>query len=216
MDQTHFYEPGQGHRLAHDPFKAIIAPRPIGWISTVDESGRVNLAPYSFFNGVADSPPILMFSGTAHKDSITNAQTSGEFVFNLVTAQFAETMNTTSALVPHGVDEMRLAGLRSEPSRMVRPPRVAGIASAIECKVVYVHRLHDLAGRDLKQTIIMGQAVGIHIHPDYIKDGIFDTAAARPIARCGYRGDYAEVNALFEMVRPNAEETERLLDTQTA
>jgi flavin reductase (DIM6/NTAB) family NADH-FMN oxidoreductase RutF len=216
MTSTHFYEPGNGHRLAHDPLKAIIAPRPIGWISTMDAKGQVNLSPYSFFNGVCEKPPILMFSGNAHKDSIRNAQETGEFVFNMVTKKFAEAMNTSCVTVPHGVDEMRLAELPGAPSVTVKPPRVAGVAAAFECKVVYIHELKDLEGRPLNQSIVMGQATGIHIDPAYIRDGIFDTVAAQPIARCGYRGDYAEVTKLFEMVRPSEARTKELLERDAA
>ena len=216
MDKTHFYEPAKGHRLAHDPFKAIVAPRPIGWISTVDAKGHVNLAPYSFFNAVSDSPPILMFAGSANQHSIANAETTGEFVFNLVSAKFAATMNSTSAVVPHGVNEFKLAGLEQIQSELVKPPRVAGVPAAIECKVLAVHRIHDLAGCDLKRNIVVGQAVGIHIDPRVIRDGLFDTAAARPIARCGYRGDYVEVVTLFEMFRPDKAEADRLLANASA
>lgn len=208
---THFYEPANGHRLKHDPLKAIIAPRPIGWISTMDKDGNVNLAPYSFFNGINEKPPMLMFSGTEHKDSIRNAQDTGEFVFNMVTHKFAEAMNTSCATLPHEVDEMRLAGLEAAPSITVRPPRVKGVAAAFECKVIQVVPLKDVDGRPVKQTVIMGQATGIHIDPAYIRNGLFDTADARPIARCGYRGDYAEVSELFEMLRPNETETQDLL-----
>ncbi|MCC7346233.1 MAG: flavin reductase family protein, partial [Variibacter sp.] len=175
-----------------------------------------NLAPYSFFNGVSEKPPMLMFSGNDHKDSITNARNTGEFVFNMVTKKFAEQMNTSCVTVPHGVDEMRLAGLAGAPSVTVKPPRVAGVAAAIECKVVYVHDLKDLDGRNLKHTIIIGQATGIHLDPQFLRDGIFDTAAAHPIARCGYRGDYAEVTALFEMVRPDEARTRELLALDAA
>lgn len=211
MDKTHFYEPAKGHRLAHDPVKAIIAPRPIGWISTVDAQNRINLAPYSFFNIVCDKPPILMFAGAADQHSIANAEGTGEFVFNLVSAKFATAMNVTSAVVARGVNEFELAGLTAVESELVKPPRVAGIAAAIECKVVAVHRIRDLGGRDLQRSMIMGQAVGVHIDPALIREGVFDTAAARPIARCGYRGDYVEVAELFEMFRPNQADADRLL-----
>jgi flavin reductase (DIM6/NTAB) family NADH-FMN oxidoreductase RutF len=214
MQETHFYEPVKGHRLAHDPLKAIIAPRPIGWISTVDREGRVNLAPYSFFNGIGDNPPMVMFAGEDHKDSIRNAEETGEFVFNLVTAPFMEAMNTSSATVPHGINEMKLAGLKAASSSCVKPPRVAGITAALECKTIYVHHMRDVHGTVLKRTVVMGQVVGVHIDPAFLRDGIFDTAAARPIARCGYKGDYAEVTELFQMFRPTTEETRRLLERE--
>lgn len=202
-DRTfHFYEVAQGHRLAHDPIKAIVAPRPIGWITTLDAQGRVNLAPYSFFNAVHTNPPIVMFSSEGWKDSVANCQATGEFVANLATRPLAEAMNATSAGVPHGVNEMELAGLAAAPCRLVRPPRVAAAPAALECKVLDIQQLKDLDGRPLQGWLVLGQVVAVHIDMDYIRDGRFDTAGARPIARCGYRGDYAEVTKLFEMIRP--------------
>ena len=203
MSEDHFYEPHVGHRLPHDPFKAIVAPRPIGWISSVDAEGRVNLAPYSFFNAFSDQPPIVGFSSGGRKDSQRNIEATGEFVFNLATKRHAEAMNLTSASVPHDVDEMQLAGLASAPSRLVKPPRVAGAPAALECKLLLVLPLKDLAGNLTVNTLILGQVVGVHIDQAYLKDGRFDIVAARTIARCGYRGDYAEVASLFEMRRPS-------------
>src|SRR5262245_52108109 len=126
MSEHHFYEPRHGHGLPHDPFKAIVAPRPIGWISTVDVDGRPNLAPYSFFNAFCESPPMVGFSSGGRKDSQRNAEATGEFVFNLATRRQAEAMNLTSAPLPVGVSEFDAAGLTALPSRLVRPPRVAG------------------------------------------------------------------------------------------
>jgi flavin reductase (DIM6/NTAB) family NADH-FMN oxidoreductase RutF len=200
----YFYDPREGHGLPHDPFKAIIAPRPIGWISTVDVGGRVNLAPYSFFNGFSSAPPIVGFSSEGRKDSLRNAEATGEFVCNLATHDLAQAMNRTSAPVAAGVDEMELAGLERAPSRHVRPPRVARSPAALECRVLQIVRLSDLGGRALDNYLVLGQVVGVHLDRAYIKDGRFDTAAARPIARCGYRGDYATVEAVFEMIRPQA------------
>src|SRR3954468_1049372 len=125
MSETHFYEPRHGHGLPHDPFKAIVAPRPIGWISTVDAEGRVNLAPYSFFNAFCEAPPIVGFSSGGRKDSQRNAEATGEFVVNLAARRHAEAMNRTSAPLPHGVSEMEVAGLAAAPCRLVKPPRVA-------------------------------------------------------------------------------------------
>jgi len=202
MPEFHFYDPAAGHGLAHDPFKAIVAPRPIGWISTIDERGRANLAPYSFFGAFCDAPPVVRFSSSGRKDSQRNAEATGEFVCNLATRPLAEAMNLTSATLPHGTDEMAFAGLDAAPSRVVRPPRVAAAPAALECKVLQVIPLRDLAGNATANTLVLGQVVGVHIDRAYLKDGMFDTAAARPIARCGYRGDYAEVSSLFEMLRP--------------
>ena len=201
--ETYFYETRLGHGLPHDPFKAILAPRPIGWVSTVDVDGLVNLAPYSFFNGFNSDPPIVGFSSEGRKDSVSNAEATGEFVCNMVTRDLAELMNATSANVSHDINEMALVGLDPATSRLVKPPRVARAAAAFECKVVQILPLHDLAGDALDSFLVLGQVVGVHINPAFLIEGRFDTAAARPIARCGYRGDYAEVTGLFEMFRPS-------------
>jgi flavin reductase (DIM6/NTAB) family NADH-FMN oxidoreductase RutF len=198
---TIFYEPAAGHGLPHDPFKAIVAPRPIGWISTVDAAGRVNLAPYSYFNAVSSRPPMVMFSSEGAKHSAANAAATGEFVANLATEALMHEMNHTSANVPAGVDEMQLAGLTAVPSRLVKPPRVAGSPAALECKVVSVTEVVDIDGKPLGRFVVLGQVVGVHIDPAYMKDGMFDTAKARPLARCGYR-DYAVVAATFPLDRP--------------
>ncbi len=199
----YFYEPSKGHGLAFNPFKAIVAPRPIGWISTVSTSGQPNLAPYSFFNAMCDVPPLLYFSTSAtRKDSLNNAEATGEFVVNFVGAAQAIAMNATSATVPHGVDEFELAGLTPLPSVVVKPPRVGGAIASMECKVTRVMRLEDSRGVPIDGWIVIGEVVGVHIDSTYLQDGIFDTAAARPVARCGYRGDYVEVNRIFEMIRP--------------
>lgn len=198
----HFYEPKDGHRLAHDPFKAIIAPRPIGWISTVDAEGRPNLAPYSFFNALSGVPPIVAFSSEGMKDSSANAGATGEFVFNLATLPLAQAMNTSAATVAPGVDEFQLAGLTAAPSRLVRAPRVAESPAALECRVLEVIQLKDLEGRTIERFVVLGQVVGVHIDQRYLKAGRFDTAAAQPLARCGYN-DYAAVTEIFSIVRPD-------------
>jgi flavin reductase (DIM6/NTAB) family NADH-FMN oxidoreductase RutF len=198
---TYFYEPRHGHGLKFNPFKAIIAPRPIGWISTVDAGGRPNLAPYSFFNAFSQDPPVIAFSSGGLKDSVVNAKATGEFVFNLCTARHGQQMNVTSEGVAHGINEFEMAGLVMAPSRLVRPPHVADSPAVFECKVVQILELDDLEGQFTDNYIVFGQAVGIHLDPRYIKDGRFDTAAAQPLARCGYH-DYAKVTEIFEMVRP--------------
>jgi flavin reductase (DIM6/NTAB) family NADH-FMN oxidoreductase RutF len=202
MSASHFYEPRHGHGLPHDPFKAIVAPRPIGWISTVDAAGRVNLAPYSFFNAFCEAPPIVGFSSGGRKDSQRNAEATGEFVVNLATRRHAEAMNLTSAPFPPGVSELDAAGLAAAPSRLVRPPRVADAPAALECKVVLVLPLRGLDGQPTASTLVLGQVVGVHIDPAFLKGGLFDLVAAGTIARCGYRADYAQVTALFQMLRP--------------
>jgi flavin reductase (DIM6/NTAB) family NADH-FMN oxidoreductase RutF len=202
MTDTHFYDPRHGHGLPHDPFKAIVAPRPIGWITTIDKQGRVNLAPYSFFNAFSGRPPIIAFASESLKDSVRNVEETGEFVCSLVTRELAEAMNETCRGVPHGVNEMELAALDAAPSTSVKPPRVAAAPAALECKLLQILRMKDLEGRQLESHVVIGQVTGVHIQRAFLKDGIFDTAGARPIARCGYRGDYTEVTSLFEMIRP--------------
>ena len=199
----YFYEPSKGHGLPHNPFKAIVAPRPIGWISSIDLQGRINLAPYSFFNAFAETPPIIGFctSGT-RKDSVNNIDATGEFVANFVGADLASEMNATSASLAPGVDEMKLAGLASAPSTIVRVPRVARAIAALECKLIEITQMKNSKGELINSWLTLGEVVGIHINDAFLKEGIFDTAAARPLGRCGYRGDYVEVNTLFEMVRP--------------
>lgn len=202
MSDAYFYEPARGHGLPHDPFKAIVAPRPIGWISTRDAGGRVNLAPYSFFNAFCDAPPIVGFSSTGRKDSLRNAEATGEFVANLATKALAAAMNVTSAAVPPDVDEMAMAGLTPAPCRIVGVPRVGESPAALECKLLRVVTLADIDGRETDNHLVLGQVVGVHIDRACLKAGLFDMTAARTIARCGYRGDYAEVAELFEMFRP--------------
>ncbi|MEJ0002619.1 MAG: flavin reductase family protein [Pararobbsia sp.] len=202
MASHYFYEPQLGHGLAHDPFKAIVAPRPIGWISTRDAAGRVNLAPYSFFNAICTFPPIVAFCSEGWKDSVRNIQDTGEFVTNFVSQALAEQMNLTSKAVEHGIDEMQLAGLTPAPGVRVNVPRVAEAPAALECKLLQIVQLRDLDGRPLENYLSIGQVVGVHIDPQYLRDGVFDMLAAAPIMRAGYRGDYAVVNEMFEMLRP--------------
>lgn len=200
--EIYFYEPARGHGLPNDPFKAIVAPRPIGWIATRDRAGRANLAPYSFFNSFSSSPPIVGFCSEGRKDSIRNVEATGEFVANLATRALAEAMNRTSASVAAEVDEFVLAGLTAAPCRLVAAPRVAESPAALECKLLQIVQLHDLAGQPLENYLALGQVVGVHIATAYLKEGRFDTAAAEPIARAGYRGDYFELGAWFELLRP--------------
>ncbi|WP_165067411.1 flavin reductase family protein [Paludisphaera rhizosphaerae] len=203
MSDVYFYEPARGHGLPHDPFKAIVAPRPIGWISSRDRQGRVNLAPYSFFNAFCDAPPVVGFSSTGRKDSLRNIEETGEFVANLATMALAEAMNVTSAAVPPEVDEMVLAGLTAAPCRMVDVPKVAESPAALECKLLQVVTIKDLAGAETTNHLVLGQVVGVHIDTACLKDGLFDMTLARTIARCGYQADYAEVDHLFQMFRPS-------------
>ena len=206
LAERHFYEPRDGHRLAHDPLNAIVAPRPIGWISSVSPAGIRNIAPYSFFNLLNYAPPLIAFSSMGWKDSVANIEKSGEFVWNLATRDLAEAMNATSASVPAEVDEFALAGIEAAPSRLVAAPRVAASPAAFECRLTQLIRLTTKEGRDLDQWLVIGEAVGIHLDPAMIEGGVWQTARARPISRGGGPADYFETTPeqLFRMPRPDA------------
>ncbi|WP_260597608.1 flavin reductase family protein [Sphingomonas endolithica] len=200
MSDHHFYEPVNGHGLAHDPLNAIVAPRPIGWISTLNAAGVRNLAPYSFFNLFNYRPPLIGFSSMGWKDSVANVAATGEFVWNLVTRPLAEAMNASATDLK--ADEFDHAGIDAAPSRLVAPPRVAASPVAFECKLTQLIRLETKEGRELDQWLVLGEAVGIHIDPALIEDGIYQTARANPISRGGGPADYFEVGELFKMGRP--------------
>jgi len=197
-----FYDAvANSHGLTRDPFMALVSPRPIGWISTLDANGVVNLAPYSFFNAVSTNPHFVMFSSGGRKDSQRNAEETGEFVCSLATYDLREAMNRTSTHVEPHVDEMVLAGLSPAPSTMVAPPRVAESPVAFECKY---WRTIDLPGTDGgpgNHAIVLGQVVGIHIDDAALVDGRVDITKLRPIARLGYR-DYAVIDEVFELGGP--------------
>ncbi len=196
-----FYQPNQGHGLPFNPFKAIIAPRPIGWVSTVDAQGRPNLAPYSFFNAVSGAPEMIMFTSEGLKDSVRNAQETGEFVYNLVSAMLMQAMNATSAALEPGENEFEFAKLGAAPSQIVKPPRVADTPAALECKVTAVTELTDIDGKPTDRFMVIGQVVGVHIADEYLVNGRFDIVKAQTMARCGYQ-DYAQVTALTRLLRP--------------
>jgi flavin reductase (DIM6/NTAB) family NADH-FMN oxidoreductase RutF len=203
MIGTHFYEPARGHGLPHDPFKAIVAPRPIGWISTVDREGRHNLAPYSFFNAVADRPPMLMFCSNGWKDSVANCDATRAFVWNLATRPLADAVNESSAPVAHGESEFARTGLTPAACAIVDAPRVAESPASLECLVTDIHRLRDIDGTALDFWLVLGEVVGVHIDRRFLnEDGLFDTAAAGPIQRAGYVSDFFEVGEKFPMTRP--------------
>ncbi len=204
MTEWHFYEPRDGHRLAHDPLNAMVAPRPIGWISTVSAGGSRNIAPYSFFNLISYHPPLIAFSSAGRKDSVANVEATGEFVWNLATRDLAAEMNATSADVGAEVDEFAFAGLEALPSRLVAPDRVAGSPVAFECRLTQLIRLTDRHGAALDQYLVIGEAIGIHIDTAMLEDGIYQTARARPIMRGGGSADYFEVTEanLFRIRRP--------------
>lgn len=196
-----FYAPKDGHGLPHDPFKAIVAPRPIGWISALSAKGELNLSPYSYFNAVSARPPVVMFSSEGHKDAVAFIEQTGEFTCSLVTKALDQQMNLTSAPLPRGTSEYDYSGLATAPSRLVKPPRVAASPTALECKLLSIQELKDLDGNPTDRWIVMGQVVGVFIDDRFLKDGLFDTAMAQPIARCGYH-DYAVVDKVFSIIRP--------------
>lgn len=196
-----FFEPRAGHGLAHDPFKAIVAPRPIGWICSLSPEGVVNLAPYSFFNAVAGRPPMVMFASEGIKDSISNVEATREFTASLATKPLAEQMNETSRSHASEISEFEPAGLTPAPSRLVAPPYVAESPAALECKVTHIIPLTDLNGDAGGRRMAIAEVVGIHVDEAYLKDGLFDMTAAHTIARCGYF-DYLEAEDLFSLVRP--------------
>jgi flavin reductase (DIM6/NTAB) family NADH-FMN oxidoreductase RutF len=201
----HYYEPKNGHGLRHDPFNAIIAPRPIGWISSRDGKGHTNLAPYSFFNAFCYTPPIIGFSSTGLKDSIANIQETGEFVWNLATMDLAKQMNATAAHVPHDVSEFEIAGLTPVPGKLVNVPRVGESPVAFECKLTQIIQLQGADGKKAPAWLTLGEVVAVHIDKAFIKDGVYQTALPHPIVRAGRRGDYFEIRPenMFEMVRPD-------------
>lgn len=197
------------HGMQQDPLTALIVPRPIGWISTVDGQGRVNLAPYSFYNAVSASPPMVYFATTGTygdnptKHSRRNAEETGEFVVNMVSADLAKQMNITTSMVDYGVDEMKLAGLTPAPSRYVKPPRVEGSPIALECKYWKTIEMPIEEGREKQQAVVVfGRVVGIHIDDRIIKDGRIDTLAFKPVARLGY-SEYTTTENVWRMPRPD-------------
>lgn len=195
-----YYE-GSQHGLKHDPFKAIVTPRPIGWISTVDTQGRPNLAPYSFFNAMGSRPNFVAFASESVKDSARNARDTGEFVFSLCTVALSDAMNASCEALPPGVSEYEAAGLEPAACRLVKAPRVAISPASFECRTVMAFNIPDIDGNETANFVVFGQVVAVHIDDRYIVDGRFDTKAARPLARCGYR-DYSAVDDLFELMRP--------------
>ena len=200
----HFYEPAKGHGLPHDPFNAMVGPRPIGWISSHDGAGRLNLAPYSFFNAFNYVPPIVGFASIGAKDTLRNIEATGEFGWNLATRPLAEAMNASCAAVPPEVDEFALAGLTPAPSRRIAVPRVAESPVSFECKLTQVLRLQGVDGIPVDTWLVLGEVVGVHIARRLLKDGIYDTAAAEPILRAGGPADYFTITpeARFRMYRP--------------
>ncbi|GGA08105.1 flavin reductase family protein [Neptunicoccus cionae] len=198
-----FYRPGHDdHGLPHNPYKAIVSPRPIGWISTLTRDGTANLAPYSFFNGVADDPPMVMFSTTGKKigrdevkDSLTNIRDTGEFCVSIVSHALKDAMNLSSGHYAPDEDEFTVAGLEKGTPNVVKAPFVAAAPAALECKLFKEIELPGGA------VMVLGEVVGIHIRDEHITDGILDVTSYQPMARLGYR-DYSAVTDIFSLNRP--------------
>jgi flavin reductase (DIM6/NTAB) family NADH-FMN oxidoreductase RutF len=203
-DDIHSYEPRNGHGLPHDPFNAIVGPRPIGWISTRASDGTLNLAPYSFFNAFNYTPPIIGFSSIGYKDTVRNIEANGEFVWNLTTRPLVERMNTTCAMVGPEVDEFALAGLTPIASTLITVPRVAESPVTFECKAIEVRQLKSAAGQAVDSWLALGEVVAIHIARASLQDGVYDTAHAGHVLRGGGPADYFEIgpDQLFKLYRP--------------
>ena len=188
------------HGLPNDPFKAIVAPRPIGWISSMSRSGVPNLAPYSFFNAIAEKPHYIVIGSSGMKDSLANIEATAEFVINIATYDLREQMNISSARVAPDVDEFKLSGLTPAPSRFVKPPRVKESPAALECRLFQIVPLPDDHG-DAENWAIIGRVIGIYIDDRFVEEGRVNTAAMKPIARLGY-SEYATVETAWRMRRP--------------
>ncbi|WP_418316878.1 flavin reductase family protein [Piscinibacter sakaiensis] len=200
----HFYEPAQGHGLPHDPFNSIVGPRPIGWISSRAADGTLNLAPYSFFNGFNYTPPIVGFASIGAKDTLANVRAGGEFGWNLATRPLADAMNASCAMVPPEIDEFELAGLTPVASRVIGVPRVAESPVSFECRLTQIVQLQRADGVAVETWLVLGEVVGVHIARQLLRDGIYQTADARPILRAGGPADYFELGEKFQMRRPKA------------
>jgi flavin reductase (DIM6/NTAB) family NADH-FMN oxidoreductase RutF len=198
-----FYEPQSRDRklFPHDPFKALVTPRPIGWISTLSAKGELNLAPYSYFNAFSSNPPIVGFSSEGEKDSSTFAMETGEFVWSMATWELRDQMNASAASLPRGQSEFVHAKLDTASSRLVRPPRVAASPAAFECRVTEMVKLKDVDGSDSGRRLVLGRVIGIHVDQRFVRQGRIDSAAMRPIARGGY-DEYSVVDQVFSMPRP--------------
>ena len=202
----YFYQPSQGHGLPHDPLNAIVGPRPIGWIASVDLQGRPNLAPYSFFNCFNYRPPIIGFASSGWKDSVQNIVDTKEFVWNLTTRDLAVAMNETSATLPHGDDEFVRAGLTAAPSRLVKAPRVAQSPVNFECRLSQCIQLTRADGDAVDTWLVLGEVVGIHIDESLLENGIYQPARAQPVLRAGGPSAYYTIDEShrFDLIRPDA------------
>jgi flavin reductase (DIM6/NTAB) family NADH-FMN oxidoreductase RutF len=200
-----FYRPSESHGLPHDPFKAIVSPRPIGWISTRGASGSVNLAPFSFFNAFSTNPYLVWYSVDAEKDSVVFARETGEFAVNLVGKKLARQMNATSVNAPRGVSEFDYAGIEPAECQLIGVPYVKGAPAVLECRLTEIVEPRGLDGRSAGVFVVMGEVVGIHIDDAMLTDGLFDVKKAGNLARLGYM-DYLSIDETFQMRRPEWEE----------
>jgi flavin reductase (DIM6/NTAB) family NADH-FMN oxidoreductase RutF len=198
-----FFKPEERDRtlFPHDPFKAMIVPRPVGWISTVNAAGQVNLAPYSYFNAFSSVPMIVGFSSEGEKDSAAFAMESGEFAWSMATWPQREQMNATAAPLARGENEFQHAALEQAPCELIKPPRVASSPAALECKVTQVVKLTGVEGTSIARTLVLGQVIGLHVDPRFVRNGRLDAVAMQVIARCGY-DEYTVIDRLFTMARP--------------
>ncbi|HGK7505712.1 MAG: flavin reductase family protein [Kluyvera cryocrescens] len=205
----YFYQPSQGHGLPHDPLNAIVGPRPIGWIASVDAQGRPNLAPYSFFNCFNYRPPIIGFASSGWKDSVQNIVDTKEFVWNLTTRDLAVAMNESSASLPHGENEFTRAGLTPAPSLLVKAPRVAESPVNFECRLSQCIQLTGADGTAVDTWLVLGEVVGIHIAESLLENGIYQTARAQPVLRAGGPSAYYTIDEShrFDLIRPDARQS---------
>ncbi|MCL6746517.1 MULTISPECIES: flavin reductase family protein [Kosakonia] len=201
----YFYEPAKGHGLPHDPLNAIIGPRPIGWIASLDGQGRRNLAPYSFFNCFNYRPPIIGFASSGWKDSVRNISETKEFVWNLTTRALAVPMNETSASLPHGEDEFARAGLTPAASRVIKTPRVAESPVNFECRLSQCIQLTAADGTPVDSWLVLGEVVAVHIDETLLENGIYQTAKAEPVLRAGGPSAYYGISEAqrFDLTRPD-------------
>ncbi|MEP3440031.1 MAG: flavin reductase family protein [Sulfitobacter sp.] len=199
-----FYRPQDGHGLPHNPFNAIVTPRPIGWISTRDAQGHDNIAPYSFFNGAAYTPPQVMFASTGvkedadgTKDSMANIRETGVFCVNVVEYAARDAMNASSALLPHGTDEFTHAGIEKAECEAINAPRVANAPASLECRMTQIVQIEGETN-----FVCFGEVIGVHMRDDCLVEGRFDVTRYTPLSRLGYR-DYTAVREVFELIRPD-------------
>lgn len=206
MSKRYYYEPADGHGLPHDPLNAIIGPRPIGWIASYNQQGARNLAPYSFFNCFNYRPPIIGFASSGWKDSVRNIIETKEFVWNLTTRELAEQMNETSASIPHGEDEFLRAGLTAVAGRKVKASLVAESPVNFECRLSQCIQLTAADGTAIDTWLVLGEVVAVHIDESLLKDGIYQTALAKPVLRAGGPSAYYTIDEThrFDMIRPDA------------